>query len=152
MDVNNTANLYQLAMRYLGNHEDCQDVVHDVVIKVHLLPNKRNNEAYLYTVTKNLCLDRIKKKKPELMEVLPVRSCVIDYDSKEDMDIVKDSLHVLSSDSRTVFELRFLDEYSNEEIAEMLDLNVNTVRVSLSRSRSKINRCINELHKYHVEA
>ena len=51
---------------------------------------------------------------------------------------------MLPEDYRQLFELRFLDEYSYEEIAEKLDMKLGTVKTRIFRVRNMMCRLITD--------
>ena len=103
-------------------------------------------EAFALKVTRNWCLDRIKARKPVYIE-----SYNSWYDRKtEEIDPHKalenaDRLNLLFAlidklpeQQRDILQLRELENLEFEEIAEIMDMNVNAIRVNLSRARNKI--------------
>ena len=82
--------LYRLAKRLLGDHEDAQDMIQEVFIRLWGMREKLNEyrsiEAFSVVMTRNMCLDKIKSKKlpVEKMEGLEARLGAMDEEAPED--------------------------------------------------------------------
>lgn len=120
------------------------------------LADYRSIEALATTMTRNYCIDQIRKNKliyqeePEAVvmnlinEPSPHESMVI----KESDKIIRDIIEKLPEGSRVLIRLHDLDGKSYEEIAEMTGQNINTLRVNISRARKYIR---DEFNKHHYE-
>jgi RNA polymerase sigma-70 factor (ECF subfamily) len=154
--------LYNFARLLLDDQAEAQDAVQEVYIKLWNNRNKMrtidNTEAFAMKITRNWCLDRLKAKKPVLIE---------DYSSSYDFQKDKNNPHTilentdrlnefnnimqsLPEQQKVIIQLRDVDGYEFEEIADILNINLNTVRVNLSRARKKIKESIikSESHGY----
>lgn len=115
------AKMYRVARTILYDEEDCKDVVSDIFVcllreSMVLLPE--SEERYLLTSVRNRCFKRLRheevKRKmmdsysPELEE---------DKDDERLTDIIEYVVCNLSSQDQRIFNLRFSDGYSYEEIA-----------------------------------
>jgi len=149
------------AERLLGNAHDAEDVVQDIWIKLwdrkDRLDELKSIEAFAFRITRNLCLDRIKLKKPQYYDDRedgafrfeeaddrpdPGRS----LEMKDTMEKVNRIIATLPEQQQTLLQLRDIEGYTSEEVAEILDINQNTLRVNLSRARQKIRE--NLVKKY----
>jgi len=141
--------LYSFALRILQNREESEDVVQEIFVKLWRIRGEleavRNREAFAMTMTRNLCLDKMKKKRTlslddEYMthegtsESDPVREVQLNEAIARVNQLVND----LPDQQRMIIQLRDIEGYTSEEVAEILDINQNTLRVSLSRARQKI--------------
>ncbi len=154
--------LYNFARLLLNNEIEAQDAVQEVYIKLWNYRNKMsaigNIEAFAMKITRNWCLDRLKAKKPLLVE---------DYSKNYDFQKEKNNPHSILETSdrlnefnsimqnlpeqqRMIIQLRDVEGYEFEEIADILNVNLNTVRVNLSRARKKIKESLinTEYHGY----
>ena len=105
-------------------------------------------------VTKNMCLDKIKAKgyyKDELNEW----NAPVDNKSPDKIAELKDEVsHVhqiigqLPEQQRMIVQMRDVEEMGYEEIAEVMQMNLNAIRVSLSRARKTIRDRIIKKRKY----
>jgi RNA polymerase sigma factor (sigma-70 family) len=154
--------LYNFARLLLNDETEAQDAVQEVYIKLWNYRNKMktldNTEAFAMKITRNWCLDRLKAKKPVLIE---------NYNKSYDFQKEKNNPHSIMENSdklnefnnimqdlpeqqRMIIQLRDVEGYEFEEIAGILNMNMNAIRVNLSRARKKIKESIikNESHGY----
>ncbi len=138
--------LYRIALGMLKSIPEAEDALQDVMVK---LWNKREQlneyksiEALAVTVTKNLCLDRLKSKKyrhhfdvQELQMESPSVGPEKGLELKESMSVMLEAFNRLPEQQRILIMLRDVEGYSYEEIAEQTGLQVNNIRVGLSRAR-----------------
>lgn len=149
--------LYRFAFRFLSNGEDAEDAVQDVYIKLwnmrNRLPEYRSIEALAMTMTRNHCLDRLRKKGRELSEdVRPIDSRINDIDLQQDIENRENYQNIMKIVSdlpekyRTIIELRDINDHSYEEIEKELGENLNTIRVNLSRARKMVREKLNKMN------
>jgi RNA polymerase sigma factor (sigma-70 family) len=146
--------LFNFARLILNDRDEAQDAVQEVFIKLWNHRNKmdsvKNTEAFAMKITKNWCYDRLKAKKPLLIEDYGKR---FDYqkDSNNPHSLLETSDRInryntvllgLPEQQRMITQLRDVEGYEFEEIAEVLNTSVNTIRVNLSRARKKIKESI----------
>ena len=141
--------LHLFATHFLKDENEARDVVQDVFLK---LWQKRNNlaeienvEAFAMRMTKNRCLDVIRAKKTVSIDAETDRKLkekTVDVHSKvelsESANQIKNLINKLPDLQRTVMQLRDIQQFSYEEIAEVTELNLNAIRVNLSRARKKV--------------
>lgn len=151
--------LYRLAYRFLQDPDDAKDAVQEVYLKFWKMKDKLQQynsvEAFAVTVTKNHCLDKIKLKKTVLLEGKHTYDKPNDehnpqdkLELKDNVNNIKKILNVLPEQQRIIVELRDMEGYSYEEIGEVLDLPVNTIRVNLSRARKRIREILIKINSY----
>jgi RNA polymerase sigma factor, sigma-70 family len=147
--------LYRVARRILISHEEAQDSVQEIVIKIwerkEIIAQAKNIEAYAITMIKNHCLDRLKSKQANfvrledqfadqedsLEETLTAQNTV-----EERILRVEQVINRLTEKQRTIWQLRDVEGYSFEEIEAIMDMNATAVRVTLSRARKEIRNQI----------
>jgi RNA polymerase sigma factor (sigma-70 family) len=152
--------LYRFSKRILDDPEEAKDIVQEVFIKLWKkgdgLMEYKSIEALAMVTTRNLCLDKLKAKKYPSENIDNLRNEVEEtgYEQKPDLsDIVQKVHHIIKTLpelQRTVIQLRDIEGYDFEEIAGILDMNENAVRVNLSRARKKIREMFinNKYHEY----
>ncbi|MBD8349261.1 RNA polymerase sigma factor [Dysgonomonas sp. HGC4] len=151
--------LYRVAYRLLEDACDAEDVVQEAYIK---LWNKRdelidvtNSEAYCVILLRNLCLDFLRAKKKHLFqstEDTVLSDSMVLSDEIETVDEIKHIetiIDLLPEQQRKIIKLRHFDDYSNEEIEEIMGLTSVNVRVLMSRARKKIKELFNSYNYGH---
>ncbi len=146
--------LFNFARLILNDKDEAQDAVQEVFIKLWNYRNKmdsvKNTEAFAMKITKNWCYDRLKAKKPLLIEDY---GNGFDYqkDSSNPHSLLETSDRInrynnillgLPEQQRMITQLRDVEGYEFDEIADILNISVNTIRVNLSRARKKIKESI----------
>jgi RNA polymerase sigma factor (sigma-70 family) len=146
--------LFNFARLMLNDKDEAQDAVQEVFIKLWNYRAKmvsvRNIEAFAMKITKNWCYDRLKAKKPVLIEDY---NKGYDYqkDNSNPHSILETSdrlnefdniMQGLPEQQRMITQLRDIEGYEFEEIADILNISVNAIRVNLSRARKKIKESI----------
>ena len=142
--------LYRFASRLLDDPEEAQDAVQEVFIKLWDRRNKLQElnsiEAFSMTITKNLCLDKIKARKTVSIE--QSKSLYFEENGesgadrqlelKDETNCILNLIAALPEQQKMIIQLRDIEGCEFEEIEQVLDLSINTIRVNLSRARKKI--------------
>jgi RNA polymerase sigma-70 factor (ECF subfamily) len=142
--------VYHYAYLLLKNKAEAEDAVQEVYIKLWKIRNSLEQynslEAFTLKVTRNWCLDRIKSKKPVYIENYnswfdkkddeadPLRT----LENNDHLDLLFGILDKLPDQQKQIIQLREIENREFEEIADIMDMKINAVRVNLSRARNKI--------------
>lgn len=143
--------LLYIAVSYVGNREDAQEIVQDVFVKIwkkrNLIDGNRNINNFLYLMTRNACLDFLRKRKSRLNiyrdtlqeEALVNYSALADDVSssvieKELEKQVLKALELLPEKCKTVFVKSRFEGLKRKEISEELHISVKTVENHLTRA------------------
>ena len=130
--------LYRLSFSYMKNKEDAEDVVQEVFTKyfcgLHLPMNPEQEKAWFLRVTINQCHDTLRKKGYRTHASLDE---VVEVATKENADTghLQEALQKLPEKNRGVVILHYLEGYSVEEIAKILQLSQSAVKMRLKRGR-----------------
>jgi RNA polymerase sigma-70 factor (ECF subfamily) len=144
--------LFRYAKKLLQDYEEAEDLMQDVFLKLWInrveLSKKSSVEAFAMTVTKNLCIDRFRSKQYQTSNTgidaseLDLNDHGITPDKRteqlEAVFMVKEVMKQLPENLRQVVQLRDIEGLSYQEIAEIMGMNINTLKVNLSRARKKI--------------
>jgi RNA polymerase sigma-70 factor (ECF subfamily) len=152
--------LYRLAKRLLVSSEEAEDATQEVLMKLWAkkkgMSRYRNVEAFAMTMTKNFCLDRLKSKQSGNLKLVhsnyadESKSLQKQLEVNDSLQWVEKIMDTLPEQQKLVMQLRDIEEYSFEEIAEMLDMQPATVRVTLSRARKMVREKLVEKHSYGI--
>lgn len=146
--------LYTLAYRLCGNHQDAQDIVQETLLKVRRgLPRYRpgNLEGWLGRITTNVFLDRVRGEQRRPTVSLPdnpdrLQAGSIDFETEmADRDLpdhLQNLLANLPPEFRVAVVLKDVLGYGYQEIADMLDVPVGTVRSRIHRGRGRLRQAL----------
>jgi RNA polymerase sigma-70 factor (ECF subfamily) len=147
--VSNKENIYRLAYSYVKNEDDALDIVQESIYKAMVSMNTVKDPGYIktwfYRIIVNTSLDFLRKRKREVLIEDENWECLepAREDQYPDLDLQK-ALDQLSDNCRTIIVLRYFEGLKLEEIAGILDENVNTVKTKLYKSLKKMNVTMSE--------
>ena len=146
--------VYNLALRSLGNPEDAADVAQDAFIRAWIaLPDFRGQSrlrTWLYRIVINLCLNRVPRLRRELQELthdeltdLPSFDSVpAKVEQREFRAFIHREVEHLPEQYRLLVSLRYQHDLSYNEIANVLDLPLGTVKTGLFRAKERLRESI----------
>lgn len=154
--------IFRYAKQMLRNEHDAEDVVQDIWMRLwdrrDQMEQLRSIEAFAFRMTRNLCLDKIKLKKPQYFDDREEASYRYDepddkpdpasrLELKDEMERVVQMIGLLPEQQQTILQLRDIEGMEYEEISEITGLEVNTIRVNLSRARKKLREGLMKIQK-----
>ena len=152
--------LYRMAKRLLTSTEEAEDATQEILLKLWAKNEKidsyNNVEAFAMTMTKNFCLDRLKSKQASNMKLVHSnyedgnQSLQKQVETKDSLSWVEKIMEELPEQQKMVLQLRDVEQYDFEEIAQMLDMQAGTVRVALSRARKTVREKLVQKHNYGI--
>ena len=148
--------LQRVALRLLGNAEDAEDMVQEVYMKLwskrDALPDVQDVEAYCVTLTKNMCIDRLRMaevEKEDVDEVPTMLAATDDVEAqverRDAVEQVQRIIGTLPEHQQQVITLRDMEDCSFEEIVEQTGLTAVNIRMLLSRARKTIRERLKKL-------
>ena len=148
--------IYAIAYKYMGNHEDASDMAQEALIKAYQsIQHFRGDAAFgtwLGKITANRCLDELRKRKniqlTSLEETLELEEGSVKKElesplvtpedhavQQETIAYMQGLIDSLKPEYRIVIILRELEGHSYEEIADLLQCSLGTVKSRISRAR-----------------
>jgi RNA polymerase sigma-70 factor (ECF subfamily) len=144
--------LFRFALRLLQDVQEAEDVVQDVMAGVWMRREEwgqwKSIEAYCMAATRNQCIDRIRKNsyRREKERSIPAAGSVQDplekVMSKEMTARIRRIMAALPQNQQLVMHLREVEGLSYNEIAEVLQISLDQVKVNLFRGRHAIKNTI----------
>jgi len=150
--------VYTLAIRMLKNKEEAEEVSQDTFLKVFKSLAKFKGESkfssWIYRITYNTCLDKIRKQKRDPIvvtideftehQVNTIDNALDKLVEKEHKQLIQDCLQLLPSDVGFLLTLYYFEEQSIEEISKVIGISSANVKVKLFRSRKKLASILRE--------
>ncbi|MEY8391338.1 sigma-70 family RNA polymerase sigma factor [Lachnospiraceae bacterium] len=139
MDIHSLA-MYKVARAILRNDSDVADAVQDTILncfeKIHTLKEQAYFKTWLTRILINNCNRILQHHKKEnlpgdIPETMTPDQSLAEFEFKEMLELVEEKY-------RLVLTLYYLQGFKIQEIAELLDMNQNTVKTRLSRAREQI--------------
>lgn len=150
--------VFTLALRMLKNREEAEEVSQDTFIKVYKsLKNFKGDSKFstwIYKVTYNTCLDRLKKNKRQQQEVSideftekhvkTIDNALEIMVEAERLQAIQDCINLLPSEDGFLLTLYYFEDQSLAEISKIVGISANHVKVKLYRSRQKLASILKE--------
>jgi len=150
--------VFQLCFRILGNRHEAEDMAQEAFIRAYVNISSFNIDlkfsTWLYRIATNLCIDRIRKKKPDyyldaevsgtdgLTMYSQIASDTIlpedEIESLELQETIQREITKLPEKYRSVIVLKYIEELSLNEISEILDIPLGTVKTRIHRGREAL--------------
>ncbi len=145
-----------MAYRLCGNHDDAQDLVQEVLVRVQrglATYQPGNLEGWLSRIATNAFLDDVRRRRRRPLDLLPeptalermapASSAADEQSALEHLpEHVQEALRDLPVDFRAAVVLSDVVGMSYEEIADALDIPIGTVRSRIHRGRSRLKRVL----------
>lgn len=143
----NNRKLFSIAFRILNNRQEAEDVVQEVFIKLWMMKNRLEQyddiTALAVTMTKNGSIDLVRKIKNMHREDTGDGHSAGDpspdpYEQvvrSENSEIIRTIIEGLPDELRSLVKMRDIEEIPYEEISGRKGINVNSLRVAISRAR-----------------
>ncbi len=156
--VRHQSRVFAVAGGILRNREDVEDIAQQVFFKAYFSLKRFDQRAafstWLYKITVNECWDVLRKRKvrPLVLEVDLSEEQAREYQAAEQLsdgkpdaseqlasrERIEQLLGCLEERDRSMLVLKEVQGFSVDEIAEILEINANTVKVRLFRARQRI--------------
>ena len=145
--------VFTIALRYTPSREDAEEIAQDCFVKAYRSLSDFRGESkfstWLYTIVTTTCLTFLRKKKLDIQSLdnEKVFEAADSVDSgfranqveqKSRVTMVNKAIGLLSTDDAQILTLFYKGEQSLEEIARILTIEANTVKVRLHRARQRL--------------
>ncbi len=139
--------IFVLALSMLNDYHAAEDILQETFIKVIGNPNGyksgSNAKAWILTITRNLCLNYIKKNKREELrdEFVLCDNNSFTEDIESSMEFLR-MLEPLEEQEKEIIALRLAASLSYKQIAEILDISIFNARSKYSRGIKKLRKIV----------
>jgi RNA polymerase sigma factor (sigma-70 family) len=149
--------VYRTAYYMLNNEQDALDVSQEALIRIYTKINSYEEKAQFKTwvqrIVTNICIDKFRKVKPTVSVDEHEMTFSAETNVEEEVistyiaQDIKEAIEKLPEHHRTVVVLRYVEDFSYNEIAESLDLPINTVKSYLFRARKQLQVLLQDYQK-----
>jgi len=149
--------VYRTAYYVLNNEQDALDATQEALIRIYTKIGSYEEKALFKTwvqrIVTNICIDKFRKNKPTISIEESDPYLTYNQDVEEEVMTmylakdVREAIDKLPEHHRTVIVLRYLQDFSYNEIAESLGLPLNTVKSYLFRARQQLQSLLQEYQK-----
>ena len=142
-----------MAYVYVKNENDALDIVQEVAYRafknIETLKNPAYFKTWLTKITITTSLNLLKKNR----KVVQLKPKYEEFIGLEDEDLLltitlQELLEQLSEEEKSIVTLRYYEEYSFKEIAEILEIPLGTAKTILYRALSKLRKHFKEADTY----
>lgn len=152
--------LYRMAKRLLVSKEEAEDVTQEILMRLWSKKNGMqrysSTEAFAMTMTKNLCLDRLKSKQAQHITLahsnydVPSEALETQMEVADSVAWVQRIMDTLPAQQKIILQLRDVEQYSFEEIEAIVAMKPTAIRVALSRARKTVKQQLIEKHRHGI--
>jgi RNA polymerase sigma-70 factor (ECF subfamily) len=153
---------YNFAYRLTRNEADASDLAQEAFIRVfrawRSFKPGTSFSSWIYRIVTNLYRDELRRRKGRYQEEIPEDNApqefggdrplavepIDDYVEAQMSETVSKALEALTPDQRAVLVLADIEEYSYQEIAEIVGCSIGTVRSRLHRARGQLRKLVTE--------
>ncbi|GAP72538.1 sigma-70 [Candidatus Symbiothrix dinenymphae] len=151
--------LFRTAVRYLRQSEDAEDVVQEVLLRLWNIREQLdaivNPAAFAMQMTKNSCLDRLKLQKEttqadDFQLGATSETPHSELEQRDAVALVKQIIAHLPELQRLIIQMRDIEGYELQEIADITGTQISAVTVNLSRARKKVRESYFRVMSYEL--
>ncbi|WP_138494896.1 RNA polymerase sigma factor SigW [Paenibacillus pinistramenti] len=152
--------VFHLAYRMLNNRHESEDIVQETFLRVYKNWDKYDENqkfsTWMYRIATNLCIDKLRKRKPSFSldaelndqdgtdgySLIPGdnRTPESEFLLSETQQIIHQAIDGLPAKYKTIMILRYLQELSLQEIGDILNMPVTTVKTRVHRGREFLRK------------
>jgi len=145
---------YRFALRLTGSEYDAEDIMQELAIKIWQKGedfNKLGNkEAWCMAVTRNMAIDKIRHNKVRQHENIDTvynvssdsKNPETQLESNDVMNRIKELIATMPVNYKTVIQLREIEEMSYKEIANIMNIELDKVKIYIFRARKLLQKMI----------
>lgn len=151
--------VYHKCISFAKNRDDAQDMLHDVFLKtfskLSTFTGKSSFSTWLYSITYNFCVDYARKKSNRTTRSLDEVSEISEMEDQKNeqallgikAETLKRLLDEINPGDKAILLMKFQDDASIKEIAEMLDLGESAVKMRIKRAKASALKEFKRIHQ-----
>ncbi len=141
--------VYNIALNFSGSGDEAADITQDIFLKLYTQLDKYQDEynfgAWLMRLARNTCIDYWRKTKRSRNQSELEENMAVDHDSPEDCStrsneavFIRGLINRINPDLRLLLIMRDIQDKSYQEISDVLDLPIGTVKSRINRARIRL--------------
>lgn len=152
-----SAKMYGVCLRYISNHDIAKDILHDGFVKVltsiKSYRGEGSFEGWVRRIVVNTALEYLRQRKGNLEVELDFASSKVSEGESNghDLNFFLGIVSELPPQYRTVFNLYAVDDYTHNEIAEMLDITESASKSNYSRAKAILRDKLEKVTEFRYE-
>jgi len=149
--------VYRTAYYILNNEQDAMDAAQEALIRIYTkigsYEEKAQFKTWVQRIVTNICIDKFRRAKA----TVSIEEHEMTFKTRNDVEDqvmaahaaqdIREAINRLPEHHRTVVVLRYLQDFSYNEIADSLDLPLNTVKSYLFRARKQLQSLLSDYQK-----
>jgi RNA polymerase sigma-70 factor (ECF subfamily) len=140
--------LLRTATRLLGSLQEAEDAVQETFLKLFRgiggFQGRARFSTYLFQILHNTCFDVLRRRKPSAGDAAEMNAQSVPS-TDELASILAQAVDSLPLRMKACFVLFAVEQYSHQEVADILGVNVGTVKTSIHRARGKLRAWLGSL-------
>ena len=153
--------VYRVARRLLISDDEAQDATQEVLLRLWTkrsdIKKYRSVEAFAMTMTKNYCYDKLKAKSSNNLKIVHNNYEDHSGNTSKHIEVANEVewlfklMKALPEQQRLIVQMRDVEQMTNTEIAEILDMKEVAIRVTLSRARKTLREALIKKRNYGIQ-
>lgn len=149
--------VYRTAYYLLNDEQDALDASQEALIRIYTSIGSYEEKAQFRTwvqrIVTNICIDKFRRRRP----AVSIEEHDMVFHARDDVETevlsscaakdIREAIGKLPAHHRTVVVLRYLQDFSYSEIADSLNLPLNTVKSYLFRARQQLQNLLRDYQK-----
>lgn len=141
--------VYRKCLSFVKDPAKAEDYTHDIFLKLILsLSSYKENakfSTWLYSITYNFCIDRVRNVKKLAEDELDEDFDVADDDDETELRELearrlRETLNHVSPEEKSILLMKYQEDMSIKEIADMFDITESAVKMRLKRAKEKVKK------------
>ncbi len=143
--------MYNICRRMMGDEDDAKDVLQDAFINafttIKMLKNPETFPAWIKRIVINHCINALKKKKFQMVDIDDGVDIADDLDARDDqveyeVKKVLTAIDQISDGCKVVLNLYLFEGYDHKEIAQILSISESGSKAQYSKAKTKIRKIL----------
>lgn len=141
--------VYNRCFSFVNNSWEAEDLTHDIFLKAYLKLSTFKGDSkfstWIYSLTVNLCIDYVRKRRIQFAEIdISELNKYLSNDAVEETLIrikaekLSQMLEIIPPEDKMILLLKYQDDYSIQELAQMFKIGQSAVKMRLARAREKV--------------